>query len=1007
VERCGDLLQLTFRVQGVAGGPLALHWCASVRVRGAPGPGTEVCACGFSFSPVCRGLYRESTDTWQRLPELPAGSVFEPASGGTRTALSDDGSGVHCARLSVPADFAPASLAFTLAPAAAGSPPQLQLGRAGGANGVSGRPFCVPLGHAPGSPSPLGASLAHPATPTAVPAAQAVLNLALLSRGATGVTLYLQWGGGDGADEEGELELALDPALNRTGDTWHVALPLGGPACALPGLATGLLYGWRCGGGGTGEGIARGERFHLGRVLFDPHARALLQPLFAPPAPPGVPPPPLLAALGHLAGKPFAWPEDGHEGATQGSASQQAAAAAAARPAPPAPARSALVAYLLDVRRFTGHPSSGCPASQRGTFLGALSRVEHLLALGVNCVLLAPCHARLPGQHAEDAAPAGFFALDGRLASHPARAQDEFRALVAGLHAAGILVLPSFGLSHTCERVSGQPVSLAGLDAPSYYLVNADGSLQPAAAAADAHAAALAAQAAPGAAAAAQPVVPHAALNPCAAAVQNLVLDALRYWRASYRVDGFLLLGAAAAARGPQGRSPMLEGIALDAVVGGPHSLLFFANEAPQQAAGAAQQSQQPVMLPHWSVVGERVASYPSDCAAFAHGRPGALSQLATRLCGSGDALAPLRNPTHALNVLTGLAAGQGRAVSLAQTAFSPDAGTGGAGGDDDAVRARVMLLILFVSAGVPVLTMGDEFGDAKQPQPPAAGAGDEHSPAALRWDVDASPWGASLAAFVAACAAARRQHAALLSPVVFPSDGDRGWSDALLGRPAWEDAEAPALLAFRAPAEGPRLFVALNASGVQTSFALPPPPAGHVWRVLLDAAAPPPADCTPRTLPPEATSVTVPSPGAVLLECRPAAGTPPDAPLSPPTAQTPWTPKRAPAAVAQAAGSAGAAALGEVMAPPSAKSSATKSVKAAAPVVPLPPPPPPLPPPSVGSATEQALAAAAAAARAAEAAAAAAKSGKKAAPAPAPGVLTAAQKMALGSFAKPTDKDN
>jgi hypothetical protein len=43
-----------------------------------------------------------------------------------------------------------------------------------------------------------------------------------------------------------------------------------------------------------------------------------------------------------------------------------------------------------------------------------------------------------------------------------------------------------------------------------------------------------------------------------------------------------------------------------------------------------------------------------------------------------------------------------------------------------------------------------------------------------------------------------------------------------------------------------PEVYVALNASGADVTFTLPEAPPGSVWRCLLDAAAPPPADCQP-----------------------------------------------------------------------------------------------------------------------------------------------------------------
>ena len=182
-------------------------------------------------------------------------------------------------------DLAPASIALTVL-----TPAGLHLGRTGPRRaGGAALPFCVPLGHAPGSPHPLGVSLVSAATRTGVPGSEAVLNFALASEAAQDVVLHLQWGT---SDDGGELELALDPGTNRTGHTWHVALPAGGPHAVLPwahgAVPGGLRFGWRAGGGGVCS---------LGRVCVDPYSLVLTPPAFDPPCPPGMAPPPALGDI--------------------------------------------------------------------------------------------------------------------------------------------------------------------------------------------------------------------------------------------------------------------------------------------------------------------------------------------------------------------------------------------------------------------------------------------------------------------------------------------------------------------------------------------------------------------------------------------------------------------------------------------------------------------------------------------------------------------------------------
>ena len=448
------------------------------------------------------------------------------------------------------------------------------------------------------------------------------------------------------------------------------------------------------------------------------------------------------------------------------------------------------MAAYLDVRRCT----------PEGTFAAAQARVAALAASGVTAVVLHPpvtaCLSHTPGTppgdgpasqlSEEDASsPLSLFAPDWRCGT-----PNDLLALVGACHAHGLRVLHSIQLAHTSDRVtsaaatgSGGVWSLAALDAPSYFDVIQCADAPPVGE--PGSAVSLVPSPAAGPPRPAPNPPPPAALNPCAPATQTLVVDAMRHWAATYRVDGFLLLGAAAANRGPHGRPPLLESIALDAVVGGPGALVFAHN---------LDGSPGEVSLPHWGVLGDTIRQFPTDILAFCDGAGGQLSALATRLCGSGDVVGgTLRGPAFALNA----------APPASQTA-SP-------------AHARLAVLITMAAAGMPTLRGADLLAD------PAMGL------------------------FVKGAADARKAHAELLGRAQFPEDGAIGWFDNAMGRPKWEDPAAPALMAVAMPAALPTLFLALNASREEVEFQLPPTPPGKAWRVLLDAGAPPPVDAMPR----------------------------------------------------------------------------------------------------------------------------------------------------------------
>ena len=129
--------------------------------------------------------------------------------------------------------------------------------------------------------------------------------------------------------------------------------------------------------------------------------------------------------------------------------------------------------------------------SIRGTYLGLASKpfVDHLLSLGVTTVEL------LPTLHFADSeallhnglmnywgySPISFFAIEPRYATEYdfSRARDEFAEMVDSLHRAGIEVICDVVYNHSGEgNVSGPTVSLRGLSASEYYLLEEGGGFQ-------------------------------------------------------------------------------------------------------------------------------------------------------------------------------------------------------------------------------------------------------------------------------------------------------------------------------------------------------------------------------------------------------------------------------------------------------------------------------------------------------------------------------------------------
>ena len=501
------------------------------------------------------GMHREWLDEWMSLPEIPAGSQyvegdearraprFGQNTAATRTPLVRDGDRSTVvyrrgfpmrfarAKFEIPSYYAPLEMNFVLVEK---KPPTAEFPDEEGAV-VYDMPkrkhphdppaaFAVPVGAARGCPYPLGASRAVELGPTAGPG---WCNFALHSARAAKVTLFLQWRHGDG-DAPETMELALNPSTHRTGDVWHVALPVGMPGAVLPmpspGSAVGeggdpargvaaVLYGWKV----DGDVRRGGWRFHPGMVLLDPRASSLVPPLG--PFPDAFTTPPKL--LGSLADVMNG--DDANAFAVNVPRD--------ARVAKPRLRRSPgqEVAYELNVSDFTAHLSFAATSdfvtdvSFSGTYEAALEKADHIVNTGATTVVLLPVQASARRKRDDNfgQAPISVFAPDPALAS-PSRGEPahQLRALVRGLQRRGLEVLAHVQITHLCEGSDEKPdtSSLRGIDAESYYQLGPDGRVEMNGAVAGA-----------------------TALNPCSAVTQRLLIDALKHWRVAIGLDGFIV----------------------------------------------------------------------------------------------------------------------------------------------------------------------------------------------------------------------------------------------------------------------------------------------------------------------------------------------------------------------------------------------------------------------------------------------------------------------------------
>ena len=652
------------------------------------------------------------------------------------------------------------------------------------------------------------------------------VNFALFSANATKVELCL-------FDAEGKRELQRIELPEYTDEVWHGYLPDARP---------GTVYGYRVHGPYEPEA---GHRFNANKLLLDPYAK------------------------GHVG--QLHW-DDACYGYTIGAEGDDLTfderdsapfmpkcrvvdpAFTWGRDQPPRVPWERTIIYELHVRGFTKlHPA--VPEPQRGTFAGLMVKdvVDYIRSLGVTAVELLPVHTFIDDRALLERGLRNFWGYNtiGFFSPEPRYSATgtirEFKEMVAHLHEAGLEVILDVVYNHTAEgNERGATLSFRGIDNASYYRLMPDNKRHYI-----------------------NDTGTGNTLDLSHPRVLQLVTDSLRYWVQQMHVDGFRFDLATILAREEHGFDEgggFLDSCRQDPVL----SAVKLIAEPWDLGPGGYQVGGFP---PGWAEWNDR---FRDTTRSFWKGDDGMVSQMAARLCASGDLFNRRgRKPWASVNFVTAhdgftlndVVSYNGKhneANGEDNNDGSPDNRSWNHGvegpTDDPEIRAlrerqkRNMLGTLLLSQGTPMVLGGDEFGRTQRGNNNAYCQDNEIS--WVNWDIDAD--GRALTEFMRRLTGLRREYPILRRGRFLTGafNEELGVKDVDWISPAgtemtiadWDDGHNRCfgmLMDGRAQATGIRragtdatLLMVLNGHHEEVRFKLPRTAGGRRWGLVIDTNA-------------------------------------------------------------------------------------------------------------------------------------------------------------------------
>lgn len=377
-----------------------------------------------------------------------------------------------------------------------------------------------------------------------------------------------------------------------------------------------------------------------------------------------------------------------------------------------------LIIYELHVRGFTRHESS--EVKNPGTFAGMMEKIPYLHDLGINAVELMPIfefdemqsRRFVNGSELIDYwgyNPVSFFAPNTGYTSTSEFNREglEFKKLVKTCHENDIEVFLDVVFNHTAEGDEQGPYfSFKGFDNNIYYMLTPGGKYYNFSGCGN-------------------------TLNCNHPIVQQMILECLRYWVITYRVDGFRFDLASILGRNedgsPMNKPPLLQSLAFDPILGNVKLIAEAWDAGGLYQVGS---------FPSWSRWAEWNGKYRDDMRSYLKGDYWTSSIAAERITGSRDIYSPEnRGENVSVNFLTchdgftlydlySYQSKHNEANGWNSTDGADDNRSWNCGAEGDTEDPEIMKLrkrliknacvVLMCSRGTPMFLAGDEFANTQ-----------------------------------------------------------------------------------------------------------------------------------------------------------------------------------------------------------------------------------------------------------------------------------------------------